>query len=308
MSDSLQIIIAAKDKEVQGLLYAYFVQQIFRVNREEHVLGIMAYGSTLSSTTASTTSTPDFYIIVDSYNQFYQKNRDRLLNKYLPPNIYHIHSPQGSCKYCVIELNHLSKEVGEKAKDVYHLGRFSKRMGLIWSKDEEVEKKIVTIQSQAILSVSKKVLQVMNGSFSLEDFIRRALYLSYEGDVRVEATDKIDKLISAEKSYYESIFKEALAILKVEKNELGFYNNPKSDLRTKLDKFKFNRFISSSRRRAKLRWPKNMLTVDKWLDYILAKIERTQDIKIELSPTEKKYWYIFGWKYFLRLSRKKLIK
>jgi hypothetical protein len=308
MSGTLQDIISNKNKEVQGLLFAYFIQQIFRVNREDHVLAIMAYGSTLSAQTKSSTSTPDFYIIVDDYNQFYEKKLDRFLNKHLPPNIYHINAAQGSCKYCVISIDHLGKEVGEKAKDVYHLGRFSKRMGLVWSKDEATEKRVVAAQSEAVLSVARKVLQILNGTFTLEEFIRRCLFLSYEGDVRVEATNKIDKLLSAEQSYYESLFQTALAQLKIQKNESNTYSNPKSEKEMKRDLSRFNRFISNSRRRAKMRWPKNMLTVETWLDYILAKIERTQDIKIELTPTEKKYWYIFGWKYFFRLSRKKLIK
>ena len=308
MNNSIETLILNKNKDVQGLLYAYFVQQIFRTNREEHILAIMAYGSTLSSETKSSTSTPDFYVIVDNYDLFYESRRDRFLNRHLPPSIYHIHTNQGSCKYCVISIDHLEKEVSEKAKDVYHLGRFSKRMGLIWAKDEDIEKRIVKAQTQAVLSVAKKVLLVLHDGFSLKEFVHRCLFLSYEGDVRVEAPDKIDKLMTAEQNYYESILRAALVEQNITQNENGTYKNLKSELTTKLDRFKFNRFIQSSRRRAKMRWPKNMFTVENWLDYILAKINRTQDLKIELTPTEKKYWYIFGWKYFFRLSRKKLIK
>lgn len=308
MSSEFQKVIFDKDHDIQGLLFAYFVQQIFRVHPEEHICAIMAYGSTLNSATTTSTSTPDFYVLVDSYDSFYSNPRDRFLNRHLPPNIYHIHSPQGSCKYCVISLDHLEKEVGSKTKDVYHLGRFSKRMGIIWARNTEIEHRIANIQKNAIISVAKKVLQATDESFMLDDFIRRCLYLSYEGDVRVEAIDKVDKIMLAEKSYYETIFLHALEELGLKKNELGLYHVSKSGFGKKLDHVKFSSFIRRSRTRARLRWPKNMFTVDQWLDYILAKIERTQGMKIEMTPTEKKFWYIFGWKYFFRLSRKKLIK
>jgi len=301
-------VILSKNREVQGMLYAYFVQQIFRAHPEEHILAILAYGSTLNATTKSNTSTPDFYVIVDDYSLFYKKPMDRFLNKHIPPNIYHIHAPQGSCKYCVISLDHLEKEVGPKAKDVYHLGRFSKRMGIVWARTPQVESRIVQAQKTAITSVTQKVLQSLDENFTLDDFIRRSLYLSYQGDVRVEAIDKVDKIMAAEKSYYDAVFQFALADLGLQKNELGYYQHSKSGLTRALDNARFSSFIRKSKTRAKLRWPKNMFTVDKWLDYIIAKIERTQDMKIEMTPTEKKYWYIFGWKYFFRLTRKKLIK
>ena len=306
--NQLHSIILAKDREVQGLLYAYFVQQIFRIHSENHILAIMAYGSTLNETTKSATSTPDFYVLVDDYRLFYTKPLDRFLNKHIPPSIYHIHAPQGSCKYCVISLDHLEKEVGSKAKDVYHLGRFSKRMGLVWARTPEIESRIVSAQANAVFSVSQKVLQSLEAQFTLDEFIRKSLYLSYQGDVRVEAIDKVDKIMSSEKEYYTQVFGRSLQELGVQKNDLGLYSHPKSKISTMMDKAKFRSFIRKSRTRAKLRWPKNMFTVENWLDYIIAKIERTQNIKIDMTPTEKKYWYIFGWKYFFRLSRKKLIK
>ena len=114
--------------------------------------------------------------------------------------------------------------------------------------------------------------------------------------------------MSSEKEYYTQVFGRSLQELGVQKNDLGLYSHPKSKISTMMDKAKFRSFIRKSRTRAKLRWPKNMFTVENWLDYIIAKIERTQNIKIDMTPTEKKYWYIFGWKYFFRLSRKKLIK
>lgn len=307
MSSELYNLIQKKNKEIQPFHFAFFANRIM-IERPKHVMGIMAYGSTLNDTTKSSTSTPDFYVIVENYKDFYATPRDRFLNNHLPPSIYHINTPQGSCKYCVISIRHLEKEVSEKAKDVYHLGRFSKRMGLIYAVDDVAEKQIVQTQVNAILSVSKRVLQSLDASFTLDHFIERSLYLSYQGDVRIESTDKVRKIMESEKAYYEQAFRIALKDLGIPQNPEGQYILQKSALQKKLDHLRFDRFINQSRVRARMRWPKNMFTVSNWLDYMLAKIERTQEVKIEMTPTEKKFWYIFGWKHFIRLYRKKLIK
>ena len=114
--------------------------------------------------------------------------------------------------------------------------------------------------------------------------------------------------MASEKTYYEKAYSLALTQMGIQKNIDGKYIVEKSSFTKKSDQIKFEKFIYLSRLRARLRWPKNMFTVDNWLDYMIAKIERTQGIKIEMTSTERKFWYIFGWKYFVRLYRKKLIK
>lgn len=307
MNTELTDLIQKKNHDVQTFFFAYFTQKILQIN-PDHILAIMAYGSCLNDTTKSSTSTPDFYVLVDDYKKFYKTQRDRFLNDHLPPNIYHIHTPQGSCKYCVISLDHLEKEVGEKAKDVYHLGRFSKRMGILWAKNMDVETRVAKTQMNAIVSVCKKVLQSTHHNFTLDEMIERGLYLSYQGDVRIESSNKVQKIMTSEKLYYEKVYGLALSMIGLQKDVDGKYIVEKSSFQKKSDQIKFEKFIYMSRVRARLRWPKNMFTVDNWLDYMIAKIERTQGIKIEMTETERKFWYIFGWKHFLRLSRKKLIK
>lgn len=308
MTQNLFEIVKSKDSSVQTLMYGFYVQKILD-RHPNNILAIMVYGSVLNPNTKTATSTPDFYVVVDNYKSFYEKSLDRFLNQHLPPNIYHLQANQTDFKYCVISLEDLQREVSENAKDVYHLGRFSKTMGIVWARDDDARKQIVEIQVSAIRAVTKKVLMSLKGTFSLEEFIKRSLFLSYQGDVRIESPDKVDRLMNAEKKYYEDIFSTALA-------EQGYvradtdtaYSIDKSPMKKAIDQISFKKFISSSKIRAQSRWPKNMFTVDNWLDYILAKIERSHGIKIEMSPHERKYWFIYGWKHFIKLTKSKLIK
>jgi hypothetical protein len=307
MSTSLNHVVLTKDRDISSTYFEPFIQQIRNLH-PTNILAILAYGSTLNQTTISETSTPDFYVVVNDYDQFYQKPFHRFLNRHLPPNIYHTNVGYMRYKYCVISLEHLRKEVSARTKDAYHLGRFSKRLGIVWDYDENIQMQIVTAQIEAHKTVALKVLQSLDTDFMLDDFIYRCLFLSYQGDVRIEAKDKIQKIMESEKDYYTTIYTHILADLGLKENLPDTYVLKKSFLKKSWDQMKFQRFIRSSRIRARLRWPKNMITVENWVDYMTAKIERTQGIKIELTPTEKKYWYIFGWKHFLRLYRKNLIK
>jgi hypothetical protein len=57
-----------------------------------------------------------------------------------------------------------------------------------------------------------------------------------------------------------------------------------------------------------VRWFKYMATLEGWTDLLLDKVERTQGLRVELTPLQRKYPYIFGWPHFFRLLRRGLIK
>ena len=307
MTDSLHELVKKKLTEVQSFFFGHYIQKIFD-KHPKHISAILIYGSYLNESTRTKTSTPDFYVVVDHYKSFYDSSFHSFLNRHLPPNIYHLQMDQDSYKYCVISMKDLKREVSDKAKDVYHLGRFSKHMGLIFSADENAKDQIVDISVNAVRTVTQKVIQSLKKDFTLDEFIQKALFLSYQGDVRIEASNKVLKLMSAEKSYYDEVYSLALEEVGYSVNAEGRYTVEKTKLQNFMDQITFNDFITTSKLRARGRWPKNMFTVDNWLDYMIAKIDRTQGIKIELSPTERKYWYVFGWKYFFRLWKKNLIK
>jgi len=91
--------------------------------------------------------------------------------------------------------------------------------------------------------------------------VRQALALSYEGEVRLEKTgEKVDALFRCAEDFYLAVWERLLA----EYRAAGAA--PPVDTA---------RLIARSRRRAKARWPKNMLLVDNWLDILIDKVERT---------------------------------
>jgi hypothetical protein len=57
-----------------------------------------------------------------------------------------------------------------------------------------------------------------------------------------------------------------------------------------------------------VRWFKYMATLDNWTDLLIEKIERTKGVKIELTPLQRRYPYIFGWSHFVKMMRRGMVK
>lgn len=273
------------------------------------VLAVVAYGSALSQVTKSSTSLPDFFVIVEDYASFYSLKFHAFLNSFLPPNIYHFTMPDQdeTTKYCVVSLSRLQREV-TLPSDMYLVGRFSKKMAIAWQREETFVETLSKVQERAILTVARKTLALMPPTFTLESFILKALSLSYLGDVRVEASNKIQKLYDADRGFYQTCFSQALSTLPCKTEGTEIYVRTCSSSANTIDATWVRFFLFVSRVRARLRWPKSMFTASDWLEYVIKKIERTQGITIDLTAREKKLWFIYGWKYFLLLKKKNLIK
>jgi len=280
---------------------------------------IVLYGSRLDPSLATDTSFYDFYLVVDDVRTVFHRRRDRWLASFLPPNIYYLELPgEGgqklNCKYCVIDLDTLRDEVGPLARDLYHLGRFSKRLAVVWSRDSFDRDETLSVCLKAMETLTPHAINRVGNTFILDELIRRALALSYEGEVRLEKIEeKVDALFNSAADFYRQAWSILLKQYRQNHRDLfheaGEHDEPgliylrRSPSRRASMHRETADLIARSRRRAKLRWPKGMLLVDNWVDILLAKIERTYGVKIELSERERRWILIFGWKYFFRLRR-----
>lgn len=257
---------------------------------------IVGYGSCLSSKTKSTTSVPDFYVIVDDPKIFFKTRRDKILSKVLPPSIYHFNQNDLLLKYCVISKAQLEKHVQVSAPDVYHIGRFSKRIALVHATNSDTAlEHLAHIHATAIQTALALSHQLNPTTTNRDQHIENALALSYVGDIRVEADDKIKKIFLAEGDYYQQTYGQL-----IDKN---FISNQTIPIKANI---KF--WIKKSRMRSTFRWIKNILTARSWIDYMIFKIERTKGIKIEVTDAQKKWWFIHIWPVLWHLKKNKMLK
>lgn len=256
---------------------------------------IVGYGSCLSSKTKSITSVPDFYVVVDQYKTFFNSRRNKFLSRCLPPSIFHFHQDELILKYCVISRQDLNDHVQISAPDIYHIGRFSKRIALTYALDtpaalEDLSQAHINAMTSAYI-LSRKLATPA----SKDDAILNALAISYTGDIRVEADDKVKKIFLAEGDYYTQTFGKLFDCEEVLLDPPGIKSN-------------LSFWIRKSRFRSSLRWFKNILTAKSWIDYMIFKIERTKGIKIEITQSQKKWWFIHIWPILWHLKKNKMLK
>jgi hypothetical protein len=272
-----------------------------------HVAAILFYGSCLFDETRTRNSFPDFYVLADDLASYHGSLVQAGLNLVLPPNVYYARFEDGlRCKYCVMSLAQFERETSSRASDIHHLGRFSKRFALLYARDEGVRDAVLRSALRAMITLVPHALALLPEAFGLEEFIITELSLSYLGEQRVAEPDKVEKLFAAARDYYLEIYPRVLALYQrghgtPRTGSAGRYLQSRAaySQRTRTDLF-----LRRSRYRGVLRWPKYMVTVDNWLQYILDKLERYQGIRLELTERERRHPVLFGWHYFLEMRRR----
>jgi hypothetical protein len=280
------------------------------------IAAVVLYGSQLAPELATPTSVHDFFVVVDGYPTVLTRARDRVLARVLPPNVYRLRvmGPDGpmEAKYCVISRADLARETSARARDFYHVGRFSKRIAVVWRRDEEAFDLVARASVDATRMLVPFALAALPASFVVPDFSRALLGMSYRGEVRPESPAKVERIRRAEAAYYDALHRAVLAEHVRRDPSLvtadGVTWTQSGDARAAARRAA--RAIARSRRRSVLRWPKQMLLFDDWFDFLLAKVERTWgvDVRAQMTPRELRHPLVFGWPRFFRLVRQGRIR
>lgn len=289
----------------------------FKTLFEGALLSVIFYGSCINTSTRKETSYPDFYVVVrdyaDALKKFKKKKFLSLLCKILPPTVFFLKLKRNGrayqCKFNLISKKHIDLYTSSKAPDMYVFGRLGKRIVLPYFSSEKEIEDIALFQGRSMKMNGEMVLSFVPMKFSLDDFIKKALSMSYLGDYRVERDTKVDELFDSEKDFYRRVYSFILDEMVDEKK----FVKKSGELYERIsfseeEKEKIEKFLRRSRRRSVYRWPKGILTVENYVDYLLSKVERARGIKIELTPLERKYPLLFGWKHFFRVKREGHLK
>lgn len=155
-----------------------------------------------------------------------------------------------------------------------------------------------------------RTLRGVQGPFGLDTFAFEALALSYRCEERLEGEDRAKALFTADEGYLRAVYGAFLAaaemggaVRRLDREGLLCVAGHRSERH--VDRLAYARFIRRSRARARLRWLKNIWTVEEWVDYLLAKIERHHGITIVLSPQELRHPVITAIRYYFRLRHER---
>lgn len=308
MTDLLHHLVLAKLREpVVGA--GEISDDVRRGRADGCARAVLLYGSTLASATRAPSSIHDVYVVAESLRRFHGRRLHAALNAFLPPNVYYRSFVRDGAafryKLCVIAAGQLLRETSPAARDLHHLGRFSKRMALAWARDDDAAREIAAAQASALRALAPHARARLPEHFALDEFALALLGLSYAGETRVAEDDKVAALFRAEPDYY----REAFELLLREQPDVArtgdaYAQPPPDDAARRATA----RLLTRSRRRERLRWPKYIVTFDNWLDYLLDKLERHHGIRLDLTARERRWPLIFAWPKYFALRRRGIVK
>lgn len=283
-----------------------------------NIVGVIFFGSRLVGTSPGESSAADLFVVVENYLLFYESIGSRLpaarhagiiaaLNRMLPPNIIYLNDPGGlraGAKCFIVSESDLALGLSADAQDHFFRGRLAQRVHIVYARSEKDRLAMETrIDAARHLTLSWVPLY-LDAPFSVLDYCRRMMEVSYSAEIRPEARSRVREVIDAQVTFFRLVYARVLQSgvrdgRLVADGDL-FRLAKKPGWR---ERWRVAHFFRRSKARATLRWFKYMLTFDDWLDYIVRKIERRSGERVELSRAERQFPVILLWPKAFRLIR-----
>lgn len=259
----------------------------------EHLLAVLFYGSCLHQPQAKD-GLIDLYAIVSDYKNIWPQRRLlTLAAKALPPNVFFLRHRQPkeeptACKYAVLTLSDF--EVGcSHWFHSYIYGRFAQPVAISYCQLPAIKERLLRALLGATDKLLTETLPIITSPFTASDFWQLALKLSYGAELRPESTDRIDRLINANTTYYEETAHMWLA------NQLSVTaQNDGQNITFTATTGRYHRLIWHLRWLGRswwgkllsaLRLAKALTTFDGAIEYAIHKVEKHTGEPVQISET-----------------------
>ena len=258
---------------------------------------ILFYGSCFR-TGDDTDGLVDLYLIVDSYRAALPNRLQATANRLLPPNVFYLELPVQDrlvrTKYAVLSLKDFQRGTSKQWFHSYLWGRFAQPAGLLYVRNNQVEKQVREALARAVITFITRVMPAAGERFTARKLWRDGLLLSYRAELRAEKPDKLVHLVDAAPEYYEQVTRAAMGSVPF-----------KVEILAEEDGFLYQAHIPTAvRYRSHLAWTlrrlqgkvlsilrlfKAVFTFEGGLDYIQWKIERHSGVRVEWTPRLKRH-------------------
>ena len=287
-------------------------------------VGILHYGSRAQGRRPRADSAYDFFIVVDDYRAAYESlaatvgtsyspRTATALSRILPPNVISITDQEGDgrrAKCCVISLIDFVRACSPRRRDHFVQGRLFQLVVMAWVRDDTAAQALGAAIKAARAATFTWGRPSLPERFTVDQFVHAVLARSLAGEIRPEVGDHAKTLADAQQDALRAIYLPLLQSLAV-RGELvmeGAAATSDTVFRqrvqpTWLDRWRIRWYFQRSKARTTARLLKHVVLYEGWLDYIVRKIERSGDAKIELTRREQRWPLIFLWPRFFRYLR-----
>ncbi len=286
---------------------------------------VLMFGSRLLAASPDRFSAYDLVVVTERYRSFYEalaraglsKRAPALqtaLNHVLGPNVIAV-APDGwdngpVAKVMVIEPEAFTHALGKSAPDHYVKGRLVQRVGLLHARDADSVAWVDQLLEGARADVPRWVGPFLEQPFSAERAAWRMLALSYAGELRPEAEDRVREVFAAQRIFLVTALTRALEeaaeagrLIRIGSPDAPNWTYRFPRPRGALHRLAVRIYFLRSKARATARWFKHVLTFDNWLDYIAHKVRRRTGMDVEITPWERRLPYLLLWPKVFRVLR-----
>ncbi len=234
----------------------------------------------------------DFYLIVSSYEEAYDKGWMIKANKWLPPNVFPFQYEGLIAKVAILSQDDFCKLNRYEASAVSVWARFSQPTRLLWYHDDESRKNIVSSVSCAAPTLLNAALAHMQRDcVDINDLWQIGYQLTYGAELRAERKERPASVLEFDQDRYVMFGKAALYHTRI----ANVQNDDKVSLADEQD-YRVNEELKrwpGLRRRGKMltiaRLVKASLTYAGGIDYLAWKINRHAGTKIKIRGWQRKF-------------------
>jgi len=212
----------------------------------------------------------DFYLIVSSYDEAYDKRWLAKANALIPPNVFPFQHDGLAAKYAVLSEADFHRLNGQETRNVSVWARFAQPSRLVWAADSDARTRSISAVSRAaptlLAAAGRK-----EGEEPLE-WWRRAFSLTYSAELRAERVGRSTSVVDADLDRYRRFSDAAIAAIPA--NARG-------------GQWHLRRI--EGKLLSVLRLAKASATYAGGAEYIAWKINRHAGTSIELNPWQKRH-------------------
>lgn len=274
------------------------------------VSGVLFYGSCLR-TGEIEEKILDFYVIVDSYSEAYEKRWLAIANQILPPNVfYHEMDVNGltvRSKYAVLSRADFAFRVRPECLNVSVWARFCQPCILLHPKDEMTRQSVAGDIAQAIKTMLGNLLELIPGATMSRDLWVEAFEQTYAAELRSERKGKGLEIYLLDQDRYDALTALAEEAMNIDPGPIPPIKQPPRTERL-VPRLKWwarrwnGKFVSF------LRLVKASMTFDGGIDYLAWKIKRHSGVEVEITDRMRRHPVISGISLFWGLKRKGAFK